>query len=91
MIRSFANIAGIGLLSLLLCACQSSQPAADPTTRPAMASVVPVNKFCPVNAGNPVDDRCPTVLYDGKVIGFCCPDCIEDFNKDPKKYMANLK
>ena len=50
----------------------------------------PVNKFCPLNPENPVDPAV-TAVYDGKTIGFCCPDCIADFKKDPAKYMKTLK
>ena len=39
---------------------------------------------------NEVDPKVTTV-YKGKVIGFCCRDCIKDFQKDPEKYMKGLK
>mgnify|MGYP001408373889 CR=1 FL=1 len=26
-------------------------------------------------------------VYDGKVIGFCCKDCIASFEKEPAKYV----
>jgi YHS domain-containing protein len=32
-----------------------------------------------------------TYLYQGKVIGVCCEDCIPKFKKDPEKYMKGLK
>jgi len=32
-----------------------------------------------------------TYLYQGKVIGFCCEDCIEKFKKDPDNYVKNMK
>jgi YHS domain-containing protein len=51
----------------------------------------PVNKFCAVQQENPIDAKGGTYLYKGKTIGFCCPDCIDDFKKDPEKYMATLK
>jgi YHS domain-containing protein len=88
-----ATVATAGLA--VLCACaqttRSSNTAAPaPATLPS-ASAKPVNKFCPVQPSNPVDDREPTYLYNGQVIGFCCPDCINEFKKNPDKYMANLK
>lgn len=58
-------------------------PATAPTTKP-------VNKMCAVNSEDPVDDRV-TVVYEGKVIGFCCEDCKVDFAKDPKKFIARMK
>jgi YHS domain-containing protein len=44
---------------------------------------------CPVMGGKPVE----TVYtdYQGKRIYFCCPGCIDIFNKDPEKYMEKLK
>lgn len=63
-----------------------------PATRPAdTQSAAPINRFCAVETENPVDPDVPTVTYQGKVIGFCCEDCIPTFKKDPAKYMKNLK
>jgi YHS domain-containing protein len=67
---------------------------APPTTAPAATqpsdSQKPINKFCAVNRDEEID---PTVtyVYKGKVIGFCCDDCIPKFKKDPEKYMKDLK
>jgi YHS domain-containing protein len=47
------------------------------------------NKVCPVK-GNPVEDGTPTVEYDGKLYGFCCPGCDTKFAKNPEKYAKNL-
>ncbi len=65
---------------------------ATPTTRPAATQPSkPVNKDCPVEGkGHEVDPKV-TVIYKGKTIGFCCRDCIDEFNKDPEKYVAGLK
>ena len=63
------------------------QPTTNPTTQKADA---PVNKFCAVERDNAVDPKV-TVNYGGKVVGFCCKDCIEAFQKNPKKYMEKLK
>jgi YHS domain-containing protein len=27
-----------------------------------------------------------TYVYKGKVYGFCCKDCIDEFKKNPEKY-----
>ena len=65
---------------------------AKPTTGPAttQASKTPINKMCPVM---PEDEIDPELLinYKGKTIGVCCEDCIEDFNKDPEKWMKQVK
>jgi YHS domain-containing protein len=47
------------------------------------------NKVCPVK-GEEIDADAPTVEYNGKMIGFCCPGCDSKFQKDPEKYMKNL-
>lgn len=47
------------------------------------------NQVCPVT-GEDVDSDTPTVVYQGKTIGFCCSGCIKKFQKDPAKYMKNL-
>jgi len=47
------------------------------------------NKVCPV-MGNKVDVEGPTVEYNGKLYGFCCPGCDAKFEKNPEKYSKNL-
>lgn len=47
------------------------------------------NKVCPVK-GEEIDSDAPTVEYNGKLIGFCCPGCDSKFQKDPEKYLKNL-
>lgn len=66
---------------------KAETPATQPTTRPAVA----INKYCPVERDNPVDPTVPTVVYEGKTIGFCCEDCVPKFKKNPKAYMKDLK
>lgn len=86
---SLIVLAGMGL-----CTVSWAEPAAaaqQPTTAPAtQAAATPINKFCPLNPENEVDPKV-TVVYEGKTIGFCCSDCIADFQKDPAKYMKTLK
>ena len=55
-----------------------------PTTKP-------INQFCAVEQDNKIDPKGGTYVYKDKVIGFCCPDCIDEFKKDPEKYMAKIK
>jgi YHS domain-containing protein len=69
-----------------------SMAAPAPTSAPATQASAgkPINQFCAVETKNKIDPKV-TTLYEGKVIGFCCPDCIPDFKKDPAKYMASIK
>jgi len=67
----------------------TSKPAStQPTTQEAAGK--PVNKFCAVDHDNEVDPKV-TVKYKGMIIGFCCKDCIKDFEKNPDKYVASMK
>jgi YHS domain-containing protein len=70
----------------------TTAPVAAPTSAPATQASAgkPINQFCAVEHDNKIDPKVTTV-YNGRVIGFCCPDCIPDFKKDPSKYMASLK
>ena len=65
-----------------------TQPSdtAGPATQ---ASAKPVNTICPI-CGEKVDPKLTTV-YKGKVIGFGCAGCPEEFQKDPERYANNLK
>jgi YHS domain-containing protein len=64
-----------------------------PTTRPAATqpSGKPVNKFCAVEGKDHEVDPKVTTVYKGKTIGFCCRDCIDEFNKDPEKYVKKME
>ena len=83
-------LAGAGTLAQghEACECPTTAPTTAPTTQ---ASDKPINKFCPIQGeGHDIDPEV-TVVYNGKTIGFCCSDCIAEFQKDPEKYMKNLK
>ena len=74
------------------CKTENSNPqaAANPPQPVVQASAKPINTHCAVDKGDDVDPKV-TYLYQGKVIGFCCEKCIDDFKKDPEKYMKDLK
>ena len=64
-----------------------------PTTKPATTQPAgkPVNKFCAVEGkGHDVDPKI-TTDYKGKKIGFCCADCVDEFKKDPEKYVKKME
>ena len=48
----------------------------------------PINTTCPVT-GDPVNPKF-TVKFEGRVVGFCCPNCPKTFEADPKLYAAKL-
>jgi YHS domain-containing protein len=47
-----------------------------------------LNTKCPVTGDDA--DKTLTSEYKGRTIAFCCEDCVKDFKKDPKKYIAKL-
>lgn len=84
------------LLLLLSCglsvAAPTTAPSTDvpPTTAPAVASDKPINTHCPINRDEEIDPAV-TTTYNGQTVAFCCKDCIKKFQKDPEKYMKDLK
>jgi YHS domain-containing protein len=45
------------------------------------------NKICPVT-GEKIDEKIKaTYEYKGKIYNFCCAACIEEFKKNPDKYI----
>lgn len=50
----------------------------------------PINKFCAIEQEHPIDPEV-VIEYQGKIVGFCCKDCIDEFKKDPEKYLKNIK
>jgi uncharacterized membrane protein/mono/diheme cytochrome c family protein len=54
----------------------------------AATALQPVNSICPVS-GTPVDPKY-VVVWKGRAIGFCCPNCPTKFWADPAAYEAKL-
>lgn len=49
------------------------------------------NETCPVS-GEAIDEKTKvTYEYKGKIYSFCCPDCVEEFKKDPEKYREKME
>lgn len=45
--------------------------------------------LCPVMEGNPIDPNLH-VDYQGERVYFCCNFCVEEFQKNPEKYLDKL-
>ena len=56
---------------------------------PAVGAKEPNQVKCPV-LGSPVNKKIYTD-YQGKRIYFCCPPCIEEFKKNPDKFMKQIE
>ena len=50
---------------------------------PPGSLLAPFNKVCPVS-GSPVNAKY-SVVYDGRVVGFCCPNCPKSFLGRPRR------
>jgi YHS domain-containing protein len=59
--------------------------------QPASAESVDIgNKICPVS-GEKIDEETKTTYeYEGKIYNFCCAGCIDEFKKDPEKYIKKV-
>ncbi len=55
----------------------------------AIASQGVANITCPVMGGKARSDL--AIEYNGKKVNFCCPACVEKFQKDPGKYLKKLE
>jgi YHS domain-containing protein/mono/diheme cytochrome c family protein/uncharacterized membrane protein len=67
----------------------SDRPLPDGAAAPAVTpSLEPVNATCPVS-GEPVKSGF-AVVYEGRVIGFCCAKCPSAFLENPAAYAAKL-
>jgi YHS domain-containing protein len=64
--------------------CDAPIPGAPPPGDPS----APINATCPVT-GSPVNPKY-TLTHDGRVVGFCCPNCPKEFERDPAKYASKL-
>ncbi len=48
------------------------------------------NKICPVS-GETIDEKMKaTFEHQGKIYNFCCASCIDEFKKEPQKYIKKL-
>jgi YHS domain-containing protein len=87
---SFARCGGCGSAAEL--GCGSKAKATDAATYATPREAVEVgNKICPV-MNNPIDEKKKvTYEYEGKVYSFCCAGCVEEFKKDPGKYIQKIE
>ncbi len=50
-----------------------------------------VKEVCPVSGEEIGKETNITYEYKGKTYKFCCPSCVEEFKKDPEKYIEKMK
>ena len=81
----------------------TKEPASAPTAAPApgthelkklaTASANYPLKTCVISGDELGGKMGPAIAYsyDGTEVQFCCPDCIDEFKKDPEKYLAQIR
>ena len=64
--------------------------AAKTTKKPAKKA--PAKLICPV-MGSEIKDKskAPKTTYKKKTVYFCCASCVDEFKKDPEKYLKKTK
>lgn len=81
-------IAGLALTE----GCKKEPEPKPATDMSKMAETAVANAteqtICPVMEGAIKKDL--FVEYKGKKVYFCCPGCVDEFNKDPEKYIKDL-
>ncbi len=61
------------------------------TATSAKEKVEAGNKICPVMGTKIEKGKQVKYEYKGKVYNFCCPMCIDEFKKDPEKYIQKVE
>src|SRR2546423_1712879 len=68
----------------------ADKPADKKTDTKAVEKGPAINKFCAVEGGDHTVDADVYTIYKGQKIGFCCKDCVKDFESDPETYVKKL-
>ena len=84
----------LGLIICVIVLMAGGMLLADPGGDDAATSVSSVtnnqevgNKVCPVSGEKINEETKATYEYRGKIYNLCCSACIEEFNKNPDKYI----
>ncbi|MFN3481010.1 MAG: YHS domain-containing protein [Thermodesulfovibrionales bacterium] len=83
--RLIMYLKGLGILTLIL--LFSGNLWATETGE----KVVVGNKTCPVSGEKIDEGSAVTYEYKGKVYSFCCEGCVEEFKKDPERYIEKME
>ena len=74
-------------MEMRLAQAEGAKESADTTQKAVDAG----NKICPVG-GEKIEEKLKvTYEYEGKIYNFCCAMCIDDFKKDPQKYIKKIE
>jgi YHS domain-containing protein len=72
----------------ILTACDKSRES-QPAAPAAPLTAAGEQTHCPIMGEHEIDKEV-SVDYQGKKVYFCCDSCIDDFNKEPEKYLSKL-
>ncbi len=65
--------------------------AATPTKAEKTKAIEVGNMVCPVMGEKINPDYKATYEYEGKIYNFCWPGCLDEFKKDPAKYIKKVE
>jgi YHS domain-containing protein len=85
----FVGLMSAGIGAAFAMSCKEMNAT---TSAPQKSAAVNVgNTICPVT-GEKIDESAKaTYEYQGKVYNFCCAMCLDDFKKNPAKYIAKVE
>jgi YHS domain-containing protein len=87
-VRRSVVVCGALVLAVAVGSVAGTGAAADKKD-PAPKKKQPINTVCPLTEEGV--DPAQTVTYQGKLVAFCCEDCVNEFNQDPKKFAKNVE
>lgn len=82
--RGTSTILALGIIIVFFIGCVMYTAAEEG----GKESVNVGNTACPVLGTGVEPGKALTAEYNGKLYNVCCPMCIAEFKKDPKKYSA---
>ena len=78
-------------LILLLASCGNNEETAKDSDSDKAGDTYPLTT-CVVTGEELGSHGDPHVIdHEGTTVKFCCEPCVDDFNKDPAKYLAKLE
>ncbi|MEK6732792.1 MAG: YHS domain-containing protein [Candidatus Omnitrophota bacterium] len=79
-----------GAVFSMSCCAHASEGSDSQTAQEKSTAVDAGNKICPVT-GEKIDEASKaTYEFEGKIYNFCCAMCIDEFKKEPQKYIDKV-
>ena len=85
----FSMTCAFVVATLALCIAAAPAGKSEKPAKKDDAKSKPINAKCPIQ-GEDIDPKV-TTTYKGKTVAFCCESCIDDFKKDPDKYVKQIE